>query len=42
MPSKRRNNGRGKKNKGNAIRVHCINCARITPKVFSLSILPYL
>ena len=32
MPSKRRNNGRGKKNKGHANVVNCLNCHRITPK----------
>ena len=32
MPSKRRNNGRGKKNKGHATRVRCLNCGRYTPK----------
>ena len=32
MPSKRRNNGRGKKNKGHANRVRCLNCGRYTPK----------
>ena len=28
MPSKRRNNGRGKKNKGHSNAVNCINCGR--------------
>ena len=32
MPSKRRNNGRGKKNKGHNNVVRCLNCHRITPK----------
>ena len=32
MPSKRRNNGRGKKNKGHSNVVNCLNCGRITPK----------
>ena len=32
MPSKRRNNGRGKKNKGKSIPCNCINCGRIVPK----------
>ncbi len=33
MPVKRRNHGRGKKNKGHADIVRCINCGRCTPKV---------
>tara|TARA_B110000285_G_C14894503_1_gene500174 strand:+ start:130 stop:546 length:417 start_codon:yes stop_codon:yes gene_type:complete len=32
MPSKRRNNGRGKKNKGHSDVVNCLNCGRIVPK----------
>lgn len=32
MPSKRRNNGRGKKNKGHSDIVVCINCRRSVPK----------
>ena len=32
MPSKRRNNGRTKKNKGHSSVVNCINCGRIFPK----------
>ena len=32
MPSKRRNNGRGKKNKGHSNVVNCINCGRIVAK----------
>ena len=33
MPLKRRNHGRGKKNKGNADSVNCYNCGRVYPKV---------
>ena len=32
MPSKRRNNGRTKKNKGHSNVVNCLNCGRIYPK----------
>ena len=32
MPSKRRNNGRSKKNKGHSNVVNCLNCGRIYPK----------
>jgi small subunit ribosomal protein S26e len=32
MPSKRRNNGRNKKNKGHADSIHCSNCQRLAPK----------
>jgi len=32
MPKKRRNNGRNKANKGNAIGVNCANCTRLVPK----------
>ena len=32
MPSKRRNNGRSKKNKGHSDVVNCLNCGRIYPK----------
>jgi len=33
MPSKRRNNGRSKKNKGNSKQIRCSHCGRVTPKV---------
>ena len=32
MPSKRRNNGRGKKNKGHSDVTRCVNCGRIVAK----------
>jgi len=32
MPKKRRNNGRNKANKGNALNVNCNNCTRLVPK----------
>ena len=32
MPSKRRNSGRNKNNKGHADAVHCSNCCRLVPK----------
>ena len=32
MPSKRRNNGRNKSNKGHPNIVRCINCGRVVPK----------
>ena len=32
MPSKRRNNGRSKKNKGHSDVVNCLNCGRIVAK----------
>jgi small subunit ribosomal protein S26e len=32
MPSKRRNNGRGKKNKGRSVMVRCVGSGRAVPK----------
>merc|ERR1719183_1204864 len=32
MPSKRRNNGRAKKNKGHSNVCNCLNCGRVFPK----------
>jgi len=32
MPSKRRNNGRGKKNKGHSDTTRCWNCGRVVAK----------
>ena len=32
MPTKRRNHGRNKKNKGHADNVNCTNCGRLVPK----------
>mmetsp|Transcript_15225 Transcript_15225/g.12950 ORF Transcript_15225/g.12950 Transcript_15225/m.12950 type:complete len:119 (-) Transcript_15225:1902-2258(-) len=32
MPSKRRNNGRNKKNRGHTVAISCSNCTRMVPK----------
>jgi small subunit ribosomal protein S26e len=32
MPTKRKNGGRNKKNKGRALTVHCLNCQRLVGK----------
>lgn len=37
MPSKRRNNGRSKKNRGHTVAISCSNCTRMVPKVSSPS-----